>query len=276
MAAATAFQGLLEGFLPWSLFDSLEAGTRTFMLECRCGLRRDLWEAGGVKGGGTEESTLARCPACEGRRWHRKRKKTPGERRESISTEGREPVLLSSHAWWASALTWGSAAMFWSLPLFIAGTEASAIERALVWLASFVAGWVGPYFWLSTRYRFGRHVLQLRSGCFGRDLAYECIASVTRERKWLTMSFAFDTDWLTINYPSRFGGYSVSPRERQLFLELLSLRCPNLAYPRAHGSGVALRIGESMSCRDMSSRPVGRSPPPVSPPAVPRAPPIPL
>ena len=230
MASVTAGQALVEGFLPFSLFDALEAGTRTFALECPCGQVRDLWEAGGIKGGGNQEWTWARCPACGERRWQHKRKKTPAERATAWDGTGVEPVFLSSHAWWASLLTWGSAAVMWALPFLILGGETRVLVSLSVCLVSFLAGWIGPYFWLTTRYRLGQRALQLRSGCFGRDLDYARITRVQagRNRSWLGWSFAFDGDWLTIQTPGRMGTYSVSPRERQLFLEQLAARCPHL------------------------------------------------
>ncbi len=132
MAAVTGFQQVLESVLPWNLFDALEAGTRTFMLECACGATRDLWEAGGVKGGGTEQSTLARCADCGQRTWHRKRKKRPEERRESLLEARRDVVFLSGHAWWASLMTWGTAAMIWSTPLVLVAAKADPIMIGLV------------------------------------------------------------------------------------------------------------------------------------------------
>ena len=55
---------ILKFILPKFLFEALKAGTKKWLLECRCGHKRDLWDAGGVKGGGTEQYTLTKCPQC--------------------------------------------------------------------------------------------------------------------------------------------------------------------------------------------------------------------
>ncbi len=208
MSANTGFQCALAWLLPRSLFDALEAGTRIFMFECPCGHERDLWEAGGVKGGGTAQRTLARCPACGERRWHEKRKKRPDERRDSVLQARRDVVLLSGHAWWASAITWGSAAVVWSFPFLLTDLALAPFERALTWGGTTIVGWIGPYFWLTTRYRIGRSDLELASGPMNRTLEPRKIEQVSRTRKGLGLSFAFDSDFLWIGYPSRLGRLS--------------------------------------------------------------------
>jgi hypothetical protein len=228
MAAVTAGHRFLQAILPRGLFDALKAGTRTFMLECPCGHKRDLWEAGGAKGGGTEQRTLATCPVCDERSWHDKRKKSPEERRESILSARRVVVLLSAHAWWASVIAWGSAALIWATPLFLIEAVPDPIDLAIVYIVSFAAGWFGPYIWATTRYRVGRTELELCAGFITRTLELRKIEMVSRTRQGVGLSFAFDTDTLWIGYPSWFGGYLVSPREKELFLELLDLRCAQL------------------------------------------------
>jgi hypothetical protein len=61
MAAITRPQRFLQSIVPSGLFESLEAGTRTFMFECPCGHARDLWEAGGLKRAGTGQYSWAAC-----------------------------------------------------------------------------------------------------------------------------------------------------------------------------------------------------------------------
>ncbi len=53
---------LLKFILPKSLFEVLRHGTRKWLLECPCGHKWDLWDAGGVKGAGSKESTYKKCP----------------------------------------------------------------------------------------------------------------------------------------------------------------------------------------------------------------------
>lgn len=228
MAAITGFHRFLEWILPGGLFDALEAGTRTFEFVCPCGHQRDLWEAGGVKGGGTQERSLARCPVCGETKWHHKRKKRPAARRDSVLGARRIVVLLSGHAWWASAIAWGSAALIWSLPLFVLGAVTDPIRIGSVWILSCAVGWIGPYIWATTRYRIGRTELEVCAGMFSRTLELAKIDRVSRTRQGIGMSFAFDTDVLWIGYPMRLGGYLVSPREKELFLELLDQRCTHL------------------------------------------------
>ena len=228
MAAVTGAQRFLQAIVPGGLFDALEAGTRTFMSECSCGHKRDLWEAGGAKGGGNEQRTLATCPVCGERKWHHKRKKLPEEYRESVLSARGDVVLLSAHVWWASLITWGSAALMWSLPFLLIETVRDLGDLTIAYFLCFAVGWIAPYFWATTRYRVGQTELELCAGFFSRKLELRKIELVSRTRQGVGMSFAFDTDSLWIGYPSRFGGYLVSPRDRGLFLELLDRRCTHL------------------------------------------------
>ena len=160
--------------------------------------------------------------------WHLKRKKSPAERRESILGARRDVVLLSAHSWWASLIAWGSAALVWSIPLFPIGVSFDPVQSGIAWIVTFVIGWLGPYLWATTRYRVGRTELELCAGFITRTLELRKIEIVSHTRQGVGLSFAFDTDTLWIGYPSRFGGYLVSPREKQLFLELLDRRCAHL------------------------------------------------
>ncbi len=62
-----------------------------------------------------------------------------------------------------------------------------------------------------------------------RSLEMRKIEQVSRTRNGVGLSFAFATDFLWIGYPSRLGGYLVSPKEKDLFLELLDRRCRHLS-----------------------------------------------
>ncbi len=240
MAAYTAGHRLLQRVVPAGMFESLEAGTRTYMFECPCGHKRDLWEAGGIKYEGNEQRSYAKCSVCGNRTWHRKRKKNPEEYRESILGARRDVVLLSGHAWWASVITWGSAAMIWAFPFLLLGVISDQVAIVLVWIVSYAIGWTAPYLWMTTRYRVGRTELKLSAGFLTRVLELRKIELVSRTRQSVGVSFAFDTDFLWIGYPSRFGGYLVSPKEKQLFLELLDQKCHHLEMR----DGELLPIGE--------------------------------
>ena len=79
MAAEHKF---LKFILPNSLFEAAKASTKRWLLECPCGHKRDLWDAGGVRGNGTEQVTYCKCPECGKRTWQKKRKKTELEKQE--------------------------------------------------------------------------------------------------------------------------------------------------------------------------------------------------
>ena len=72
----------LKFILPTSVFNVFRNGTKRYLLECPCGHKRDLWDAGGVKGAGTEQVTLSKCPKCGKRTWQKKRKKTDAEKQQ--------------------------------------------------------------------------------------------------------------------------------------------------------------------------------------------------
>jgi len=70
----------LKFILPARTFNAVRAGTKMWLLECPCGHKRDLWDAGGVRYKATgSPKEIARCPACGKRTWHTARKKTEEE-----------------------------------------------------------------------------------------------------------------------------------------------------------------------------------------------------
>ena len=65
-------QRTLRKMLPRSWFAAIEAESRVWIVRCRCGLARSLWEAGGMRGKGAGTAHwLTRCPQCGKRSWHR-------------------------------------------------------------------------------------------------------------------------------------------------------------------------------------------------------------
>jgi hypothetical protein len=228
MGAVTAGQRLLQKILPRGVFEAIEAGTRGYLLECPCGNQRDLWEAGGVKYRGNEEKTLGHCPACGKRTWQKKRRKTYSERRRETEAGTGHRVFVSGHAWWATVMVWGSAAVVWMVPLFPAQRELGPTEYWILLLCTFVLGWGAPWFWLTTRYRISDTHLLVHSGCFSKSLELGRIAEVSRTRKGLGMSFAFDTKFLWVGYPMKTGGVLISPEDRSLFVLELAKVCPHL------------------------------------------------
>ena len=66
--------------LPATAFKAVRAGTKKWLIECPCGHKRDLWDAGGVRYKGVGESRqYHKCPECGRGTWHKIRKKTDVE-----------------------------------------------------------------------------------------------------------------------------------------------------------------------------------------------------
>ncbi len=64
-------QRTLCKILPRSWFAAIKAESRVWMVRCRCGLARSLWEAGGIRGKAAGSAHwLTRCPHCGQRSWH--------------------------------------------------------------------------------------------------------------------------------------------------------------------------------------------------------------
>jgi len=64
-------QRTLCKILPRWWFAAIKAESRMWMVRCRCGFTRSLWEAGGIRG--KAEGTahwLTRCPQCGKRSWN--------------------------------------------------------------------------------------------------------------------------------------------------------------------------------------------------------------
>lgn len=113
-------------------------------------------------------------------------------------------------------------------PFPFIGEHTEALTVVVAFGGTYVLGWIAPYIWLTTRYRIGRTSLELCAGPIYQKLALRKIEMVLRTRQGVDLGFAFDSDFLWIGYPSSWGGYRVSPREREIFLELLDQRCAHL------------------------------------------------
>jgi DNA-directed RNA polymerase subunit RPC12/RpoP len=83
MNTRPAEHGFLKLILPAQAFAAVKAGTKAWLMECPCGHKQDLWDAGGVryKAAG-EPRRLGRCPACGKRTMQTIRKKIPAEMRD--------------------------------------------------------------------------------------------------------------------------------------------------------------------------------------------------
>jgi hypothetical protein len=75
-----SFQRLLKRMLPERAFAAMEAGTRQWVAECKCGALQDFWETGGIryKAVGEPRSLMA-CPSCQKASMQKIRKRRPGE-----------------------------------------------------------------------------------------------------------------------------------------------------------------------------------------------------
>ncbi len=83
LEAMPAEHKFLRFILPAKAFAAVRDGTRQWLIECRCGHKRDLWDAGGVqyKAAGSEW-TYNKCPKCGAKARHETRKKTEAEKHE--------------------------------------------------------------------------------------------------------------------------------------------------------------------------------------------------
>jgi len=73
----------LKFILPAAFFRAVKEGTRLWLIECKCGHKRDFWDAGGVRYKAVGEPRMYyKCPACDRGTWHKVRKKTDEERQQ--------------------------------------------------------------------------------------------------------------------------------------------------------------------------------------------------
>lgn len=235
-----AGQRFLKWILPRSLFDAWRRGTRSFILACPCGHKRDLWDAGGAKGAGNKQRTLARCPACNKVRWHEKRKKT-AEELELFPIEPHPDGSLEfgpRRDRWATALVWGTALLFWVSGIVVALLSEDPTEAIIAFHLAALGGFIAPWFWATTSYHLSNSELRLQSGCFSTTLQLTNIRRVHPVRGGVGISYSFSLDTLCINMLGKRLGYRIAPKDRELFLTELAKRCPQL---RRVGNG--LRAG---------------------------------
>jgi hypothetical protein len=65
------FQKLFTSILPRKWAEDMEAHSRSWMIKCRCGYERSIWEIGGIRWRAIgNQKTPARCPSCGKRSWH--------------------------------------------------------------------------------------------------------------------------------------------------------------------------------------------------------------
>lgn len=73
-------QRLLKHVLPASAFAAMEAGTREWIAECKCGAIRDFWETGGIRYKAVgEKRSLMPCSHCKRVSMQKIRRRLPSE-----------------------------------------------------------------------------------------------------------------------------------------------------------------------------------------------------
>lgn len=71
-------QRFFMAIFPASWAGSMEAESREWMVRCKCGHERSIWDLGGIKWKATGTSrNYGRCPVCGKRSWHTTYHKTP-------------------------------------------------------------------------------------------------------------------------------------------------------------------------------------------------------
>ena len=75
----------LKFILPARAFTAVEKGTRQWLIECKCGYKRDFWDAGGVRYKACgEPRQYVKCPQCGKSTWHKIRRKTQEEKEQNL------------------------------------------------------------------------------------------------------------------------------------------------------------------------------------------------
>jgi hypothetical protein len=73
-------QRFFQAIFPKSWAESMEADSRRWMVRCRCGFARSIWDIGGIRWKATgKPRTYLRCPECGERSWHTISRDPPNE-----------------------------------------------------------------------------------------------------------------------------------------------------------------------------------------------------
>lgn len=66
----TGLQKFLTSVLPKSWADNMRRESEQWKMCCPCGNQRSVWEAGGIRWGGSgNPKRLLKCPACQQMTW---------------------------------------------------------------------------------------------------------------------------------------------------------------------------------------------------------------
>lgn len=113
-------------------------------------------------------------------------------------------------------------------PFFLEGMDAVA---GTILIATFVLS-AGLIMWISIdiRYVLNEEHLFVKAGPFRRRIPYEEITKVAPSRDMLSgFRMLSSIDGLEVSYKSALiGGVKISPEEKELFIEELKKRCPNI------------------------------------------------
>lgn len=72
MEGLSLIQRIFVALLPRRWAESMEAHSRSWMVRCRCGSARSVWESGGIRWKAAGEPRWYRpCPRCGERSWHK-------------------------------------------------------------------------------------------------------------------------------------------------------------------------------------------------------------
>ena len=82
------FQKLFTALLPRKAAQDMEADSRSWMVRCKCGYERSVWDMGGIRWRAAGNPRwFMRCPHCGQRSWHtvyRKRGDGKASQREAM------------------------------------------------------------------------------------------------------------------------------------------------------------------------------------------------
>ncbi|BFM13942.1 hypothetical protein R50073_01250 [Maricurvus nonylphenolicus] len=130
---------------------------------------------------------------------------------------------------WATLLIWGIAACAAASVFIVNEPHHSVASQMMVFMAAFVTGGIGIYFWGTTYYRLDEQILHLHSGMFHAKIPLETITRVRPVRWGTGWSYAWSLDTLCIETTRTRFGYQISPDDRAGFLAALRARIPNNA-----------------------------------------------
>ena len=84
-------QRFFKAIFPESWGRSMEADSRRWMMRCKCGFEKSIWDMGGIRWKARGESrNYMRCVACGERSWHTLYRKSPGGAAPDTQSEAKK------------------------------------------------------------------------------------------------------------------------------------------------------------------------------------------